>query len=283
MSLVTAELVKQLRERTGVGLAKCKAALDESGGNIEKAIEQLRKAGVASAVKKESRETKEGRVEFFETPETVAVAELNAETDFVVNNDRFRQFHKQVVELLAKVKAPSVADFLQVAMPKELSKTLDEFRKELISVLGENIIISRIATVEKKPNHSVGIYSHMNGKIFVLVELEGCSTQSDFAKEIAMHIAAEAPDFLRMEDVPAELCEKEKEIAMSQAPKDRPPQVLEKIIQGKIKGFYDQVCLLNQKYIKDNAITITELLAKKSKEIGKPLTIVKFIRFQAGN
>ena len=255
MTVVTAELVKQLRERTGVGLAKCKAALDESGGNVEKAIEQLRKAGVASAVKKESRETKEGRVEFFETPETVAVAEMNAETDFVVNNDRFRQFHKQVVELLSKAKSANVAEFLQVTMPKDPTKTVDDMRKELISVLGENIVISRIAVVPKLANRSIGIYSHMNGKIFVLVELDGCTSQSDFAKEIAM----------------------------SQAPKDRPAQVIEKIIQGKIKAFYDQVCLLNQKYIKDNAITITELLAKKSKETGKNLTIVKFIRFQVGN
>ena len=283
MTVVTAELVKQLRERTGVGLAKCKAALDESGGNVEKAIEQLRKAGVASAVKKESRETKEGRVEFFETPETVAVAEMNAETDFVVNNDRFRQFHKQVVELLSKAKSANVAEFLQVTMPKDPTKTVDDMRKELISVLGENIVISRIAVVPKLANRSIGIYSHMNGKIFVLVELDGCTSQSDFAKEIAMHAAAEAPDFLRTEDVPLELSEKEKEIAMSQAPKDRPAQVIEKIIQGKIKAFYDQVCLLNQKYIKDNAITITELLAKKSKETGKNLTIVKFIRFQVGN
>ncbi len=283
MTLVTADLVKQLRERTGVGLAKCKAALDESGGNIEMAIEQLRKAGIASAVKKESRETKEGRIEFFETPETLAIVELNAETDFVVNNDRFRQFHKQLVELLAKAKSSSVQEFLEVAMPKDPTKTVDTMRKELISVLGENIVIPRIAIIAKQPNHSLGIYSHMNGKIFVSIELSGCSKESDFAKEIAMHIAAESPDYLKMEDVPAELREKETEIAMSQAPKDRPPQVLEKIIQGKLKAFYDQVCLLNQKFIKDNAITITELLAKRSKEIGKNLTIVRFVRFQVGN
>lgn len=283
MTIVTAELVKQLRERTGVGLSKCKAALDESGGNVEKAIEQLRKAGIASAVKKESRETKEGRVEYFETPETVAVAEMNAETDFVVNNDRFKQFHTQVVELLAKVKSSNVADFLAVSIPKDPTKTVDDLRKELISVLGENIIISRIATVEKHPNRSIGIYSHMNGKIFVLVELDGSSNESDLAKDIGMHIAAEAPDYLNPEDVPNELKEKEIEIATSQAPKDRAPQVLEKIIQGKIKSFYDQVCLVNQKYVKDNSITITELLAKKSKESGKNLTIVKFLRFHAGN
>jgi elongation factor Ts len=283
MSVITADLVKQLRERTGVGLAKCKSALEETGGNVELAIEALRKAGIASAVKKESRETKEGRVEYFETPETLAVIEMNAETDFVVNNDRFKQLHRQLVELLAKAKSQTVAEFLEVQMPKDPSKTVDDLRKELISVLGENIVLSRISAIAKKPNHSLGIYSHMNGKIFVAVEIEGCSSVSDFARDIAMHAAAEAPDFLRMEDVPQELKDKEIEIATSQAPKDKPEKVVEMIIQGKLKGFYDQVCLLNQKYIKDNAITISELVAKKGKEIGKNLAIVKFIRFHAGN
>ncbi len=283
MSVVTADLVKQLRERTGVGLAKCKSALEETGGNVELAIEALRKAGIASAVKKESRETKEGRVEYFETPETLAVIEMNAETDFVVNNDRFKQLHRQLVELLASTKSQTVAEFLEVRMPKDPSKTVDDLRKELISVLGENIVLSRIAAIAKKPNHSLGIYSHMNGKIFVTVDLQGSSDLSDFARDIAMHAAAEAPDFLKMEDVPQELKDKEIEIATSQAPKDKPEKVVEMIIQGKLKGFYDQVCLLNQKYIKDNAITISELVAKKGKEIGKDLAIVKFIRFHAGN
>lgn len=283
MTTVTAELVKQLRERTGVGLAKCKSALDEAGGDVEKAIEALRKAGIASAVKKESRETKEGRVEFFETPETLAIMELNAETDFVVNNDRFRQLHKQLVELLAKEKSKTVAEFLEVKLPKDPSKTVDDLRKELISVLGENIVISRLSVVPKLATRSLGIYSHMNGKIFVAVELDGSSKESDFARDIGMHIAAESPEFLKMEDVPEDLKKKEEEIALSQAPKDRPAQVLEKIVQGKLKAFYDQVCLLNQKYIKDNAITIADLVAKKGKEAGVNLTIVKFIRFQVGN
>jgi elongation factor Ts len=123
----------------------------------------------------------------------------------------------------------------------------------------------------------------MNGKIFVAVELEGSPKEADFARDIGMHVAAESPEFLSMEDVPEELKKKEEEIALSQAPKDRPPQVLEKIVQGKLKAFFDQVCLLNQKYIKDNAITIADLVAKKGKEAGGNLTIVKFIRFQVGN
>lgn len=283
MSVVTAELVKELRERTGVGLAKCKSALEETNGNVEMAIELLRKAGIASAVKKEARVAKEGRIEYFETPETLALVEMNAETDFVVNNERFRQLHKQLVELLAKVKSSSVEEFLQVQLPKDPSKTVDDLRKELISVLGENIVISKIVALAKNANHSLGLYSHMNGKIFVVVELAGSAQESNLAKDIAMHIAAESPDYLSMEDVPQQLKDKEAEIAASQAPKDRPAQVVEKIIQGKLKAFYDQVCLLNQKYVKDNAISVAELLAKKGKEASKNLTIVRFIRLQAGN
>ena len=279
MSVITAEQLKELRERTGVGLAKCKAALEENGGDIEKAIEALRKAGIASAVKKEARVTKEGRVEYFETPETLALLEMNAETDFVVNNDRFRQFHRQLVELLAKTKSKTVEEFFQVKLPKDPSKTVDEARKELISVLGENINIPRIMVIGKRENHSLGIYSHMNGKIFVVVELSGSSKEAEFAKEIAMHVAAEAPDYLRPEEVPAELKAKEEGIARSQAPKDKPEQVVEKIVQGKIKAFYDQTCLLNQKYVKDNAISIADLISKK----GKELAIVKFTRWQVGS
>jgi elongation factor Ts len=281
--MVTAELVKQLRERTGVGLAKCKSALDESHGDIEKAIEALRKAGVASAVKKEARVTKEGRVEYFETPETLAVIEMNAETDFVVNNERFKNFHRQLVELLAKVKSQNPQEFLTVNLPKEPTKTVDDSRLELISVLGENINLSKVVSIQKLPNRSLGIYSHMNGKILVIVELEGSSSDADFAKEIAMHIAAESPDYLTADEVPEEIKSKEMDIAMSQAPKDRPEEVVNKIVQGKLKAFFDQVCLLNQKFIKDNSITISDLLAKKSKETGKDLRIVRFLRFQAGS
>lgn len=283
MSKGSAELIKELRERTGVGLAKCKSALDEMHGDIEKAIEHLRKTGIASAVKKEARVTKEGRVEFLDTPRAIVLMEMNAETDFVVNNDRFRQFHKQMIELLAQVSSNNVEEFLQVKLPSEPNKTVDDIRKELISVLGENVNISRIVTVKKEGNRSLGLYSHMQGRILVVVELAGSAQEGDFAKEIAMQVAAEAPEYLSVEDVPKELVAKELEIAQSQAPKDKPQQMVEKIVQGKVKAFYDQVCLLQQKYVKDNAITIAELLAKKSREVGKEITIVRFIRLQAGN
>ena len=273
--MITTEQVKEIRERTGVGLAKCKSALEECGGDIEKAIEHLRKQGIASAVKKEARVAKEGRVAYVATSDTIAVVEMNAETDFVVNNERFRQLQTDIVNLLAHTKVGNVQALLDTKMP-QWGNTVDEMRKELMAVLGENIVLPRAMAIHKNPHHSYGLYSHMGGKIFVLVELSGSADLDDFAREIAMHIAAEAPEYLKADDVPAHVKAKEEEIAKEQAPKDKPAQVVEKIVQGKVKAFYDQVCLLNQKYIKDNAISVGDLVAKRG------ASVVRFIRWQVG-
>lgn len=277
MTQVTPELIKQLRERTGVGVAKCKTALEETNGDIERAIESLRKAGIASAVKKESRETHEGKVEFFETDKGIALVEMNAETDFVVKNERFAKFHHEVARLAAE-KAPSDLESF-IAMKTSGGKTVDDARKELISVLGENIIISRVLFLAKRGSESIGVYSHMGGKIVTVVEIAGAAGQEEFARELAMHVAAESPDYLREEDVPSDIKAKEEEIAKSQIPGNKPADILNKILQGKMKAFYDQVCFLNQKYIKDNTISVSELVAARAKELGKALSVVRFIRW----
>ncbi len=278
---ITPELIKALREKTGVGVGKCKEALEETHGDLEKAIEHLRKAGIASAVKKETRTTSEGKIEFFETPEGLAVLEMQAETDFVVNNERFASLQKMLVKELSHHHMGDLETFLSHKIKGE-DKTVDELRKELISVLGENIVVSRILFLPKKPHSSFGVYSHMAGKILSVVQLEGASGEEGFAREIGMHIAAESPEYLRAEDVPAEIVEKEKEIAASQIPGNKPKDILEKILQGKVQAFFDQFCLLNQKYIKDNAITVGQLVANRAKEIGKELKLTKFIRWHVG-
>ena len=284
MSSITAEQIKELRERTGVGLGKCKAALVESGGDIEKAIEELRKAGVASAVKKESRATNEGRIEAIETADGIALVEMNAETDFVVNNDRFGAFQKELVADVAEGKFTSAEDFLASTSKRDSSKTIDDERKELISVLGENIVISRVMYMPKQSNASYGIYSHMGGKIMCVVELSGAAGEESFAKEIGMHVAAEAPEYLSSEEVPAETKAKEEEIAKSQVDGGKKPaEIVEKIIQGKVRAFFDQVCLLNQKYIKDNALSVAQFVDNHGKELGKDIKVTKFIRWQLGN
>ena len=282
MSQITAELIKELRERTGVGLGKCKTALQENDGDVEKAIEALRKAGVASAVKKESRATNEGRIQYFETDSGIGLLEMNAETDFVVNNERFASLHKDFVDDLMAAMTSNVEEFLALQSSRDHAKTIDEERRELIAVLGENIVVSRVLYIAKQPNTSYGIYSHMNGKILCLVEISGAQGQEDFAREIGMQIAAEAPEYLSEQDVPAFVKAKEEEIARSQVGTGKPPEILEKIVQGKVRSYYDQVCLLNQKYIKDNAISVADLVKNHGKKIGKEIKISRFVRWHLG-
>lgn len=283
MSSITADQIKQLRERTGVGLGKCKAALVESGGDIEKAIEELRKAGVASAVKKESRATNEGRIEAVETTDGIALVEMNAETDFVVNNERFGAFHRELVQDVAESKVTSAEEFLKMQSKRDSAKTIDDERKELISVLGENIVISRAMFIPKQSDASYGMYSHMNGKIMCVVEVSGAIGDEAFAREIGMHVAAEAPEYLSPEEVPADIKAKEEEIAKSQVQGNKPPEIVEKIIQGKVRAFFDQVCLLNQKYIKDTAISVAQFVQNHGKELGKDIKVTRFIRWQLGS
>lgn len=281
MSTVTPQMIKDLRERTGVGMIKCKKALEESAGNVDDAIAILRKAGVASAVKKESREAKEGAIDFSSDNNGIAIVQMNAETDFVVNNERFREFLKNMSADALTAKSADLEEFLAKPSAQDSAKTVDDKRKELISVLGENIVISKVIYLSKTPNTSYGIYSHMNGKIFTLVEIEGSDSEEEFAKEIAMHVAAEAPDYLSMADVPADIKASEEEIAKSRVPAGKPPQIVDKIVSGKMQAFYNDVCLLNQKFIKDTATSVQDLVKARAKELGAEIKIKGFYRLQA--
>ena len=278
---VTPEMVKELRERTGVGMAKCKEALDQAQGNMEKAIDILRKAGMASAVKKEGRETKEGMIATAESKDTIALVEINAETDFVVQNDRFKQFAQDVANEAAQTKPASLEAFIAQKFSKDPSITIDQHRALTMQSLGENIKIRRFQLFPKSSGHSLAIYSHMGGKIVTFVDLEGGAGQEAFAREVAMHIAAESPDYLKPEEVPADVKAREEEIARAQVT-GKPPAIIDKIVEGKIKAFYDQVCLLHQKFVKDNSITVANLVVKEGQRIGKPLAIRRFIRWQVG-
>lgn len=278
---ITPEMVKELRERTGVGMAKCKEALDQCQGDMERAIDFLRKAGMASAVKKEGRETKEGVIAAAEAAKTIALIEVNSETDFVAQNEKFKQFVQDVAHEAAETHPASVEAFVQQKYRKDPSITIDQYRSLVIQSLGENIQIKRLHLFAKGHNSSFGLYSHMGGKIVTFVEIEGALGLEALAKDIAMHIAAESPDYLRPEDVPADVKAREEEVARGQVA-GKPANIVDNIVKGKIKAFYDQVCLLNQKYVKDNSITITELVAKEAARLGKPLTLVRFVRWRVG-
>ncbi|MBS0627589.1 MAG: elongation factor Ts [Verrucomicrobia bacterium] len=278
---VTAESIKELRERTGVSMSKCKEALDQSQGDMEKAIDFLRKSGMASAVKKEGREANEGLIGFSDLGEAVAILEINSETDFVAQNDKFKEFLKDLCDEASLSGVSSVEQLLSRPYAKDPSITIDQYRALTMQSLGENIQVKRMLLLPKTKDLSIGVYSHMKGKIVSAVVLAGGSGCESFAKEIAMHIAAEAPEFLKPENVPADVKAREEEVARGQI-QGKPENMIAKIVEGKVKSFYDQVCLLCQKFIKDNALTISDVVEQEGKKIGKPLSIQSFVRWKIG-
>ena len=281
MAAITPAMIKELRERTGVGMGKCKEALDEAKGDMELAIANLRKAGMASAVKKEGRETKEGMIGIAENGQSVGIVEANAETDFVVKNDRFKEFLNNIAQEVAKTNPPSLDAFLQQKYSKEPGLTIDQYRATMVQTIGENIQIRRILTLKKTADRSVGIYSHLGGKIVTVVEITGSGSEEAMAKDIAMHTAAAAPEYLSPEKVPQEIINNEKDIARAQI-QGKPANIVDKIVEGKVNAYYDTNCLIRQKYIRDDTVTIADLVNKRAKETGKPLTVTNFIRWSVG-
>jgi elongation factor Ts len=275
---LTSAMIKELRERTGVGMAKCKEALVEAEGNIDQAIEYLRKKGMASAVKKESRETKEGAICCAESPTHLALVEVAAETDFVVKNDKFQIFLNEVTEHAAKTNPANLDELMKDTYSKDKNLTLDEYRNITIQALGENIQVKRVEIIERKDVASYGVYSHMGGQILCLVELAGASSLEKVAKDVAMHIAAEDPDYLSNEDVPEDIIKKEEDIARSQV-KGKPENVIDKIVAGKVRSYCDQNCLLSQKFVKDPSLSVKAYIDACSKEVGKSLSITRFWRW----
>ena len=281
MKEITADMIRVLRERTGVGMGKCKEALVLSEGDMEKAIDHLRKVGMAAGVKKEGRETKEGLILASEDAHHLVIAEANAETDFVAQNDRFKHFLHDAVKQALESKPKSLADFLLEPYYKDPSITVDQYRNLVIQALGENIQLRRLEVIHKHSNSSFGIYSHMGGKLVVVVEIQGSTHEAHLAKEIGMHIAAESPDYLKPEEIPAQVLAREEEIAHSQV-EGKPANIVEKIVAGKIKAFTDQACLISQKYVKDNSLTVQQVVDARAKEIQKPLSIRCFWRWKVG-
>jgi elongation factor Ts len=278
---VTAEMVKELRDRSGVSMGKCKEALQQAGGDMNKAIDILRKSGMASAIKKEGRETNEGLIGAAEGREGVALVEVNAETDFVTQNEKFKRFLLDVAQEAADSAISSWEALMKRPYSKDRSISLDQYRALVMQSLGENIQVKRVLILPKSSDLSIGLYSHMGGKIVVAVLLSGGSGQEALAREIAMHVAAESPEYLRPEDVPQEVRAKEEEIARSQV-QGKPANIIDKIIEGKIKAFCDEVCLICQKYVKDNTVTVGQFLEKEGKRLNKQLSINAYHRWKVG-
>ena len=278
---ISASQVKELRQRTGVGMAKCKNALVEANGDIAVAIDLLRKQGMASAVKKESRETNEGTVSFKESASHIAIIKVNVETDFVVKNDTFQQFVEFLLDEALEKKPSSLESFLQCEVSGRKGTTIDQLRAENIQSLGENIVVSSVEVMEKNPNSSYGLYRHTNGKIVSIVELAGSTKVANEARSIAMHAAAADPQYLDPSDVPQSALDVEEKVVREQL-KDKPDHLMDKIVPGRLKQFVEAVALTEQYYVMDPKKQVKDIVSTLAKEVGSALTVASFKRLQIG-
>ncbi|WP_348663557.1 translation elongation factor Ts [Chlamydia vaughanii] len=281
MSNFSMETLKILRQQTGVGLTKCKEALAECNGNLEDAVVYLRKLGLASASKKEHRETKEGVIIAKSDARGTAVVEVNVETDFVANNAVFRSFVDSLVEDVLNHKVNNVEALLQLPASQDASLTVDELRAVTMQTVGENIRINRVTYLPKASDESVGIYSHGNGKAVSVTVISGSADNESLAKDISMHIVAAQPQFLSKESVPEEILEREKEVISSQT-QGKPQAVIDKIVSGKLGTFFQDVCLLEQAFIKNPDVTIQGLINEAKKASGNAVEVKEFILWKIG-
>tara|TARA_B100000927_G_scaffold238784_1_gene199764 strand:- start:3770 stop:4606 length:837 start_codon:yes stop_codon:yes gene_type:complete len=275
MSSITKEDVVNLREKTGAGLIDCKRALADSNGDMEEAISLLRKKGVASAAKKAGRDAGEGIIaQHLNADRSKGIlVEVNCETDFVAKNEDFIAFSREVAQDL--LGNPEI--------------DLESKRTEQVAKIGENIRISRSESLAPSGNGVVESYVHTGAKVAVLIAISTESVLSEesnskvlsLAKDLCMHIAATSPVCVSRDDIPSELVEKEKEIALAQA-EGKPLQAIEKIVQGKLEKYFSTSCLLEQPFVKDPDHVIRDLLSSLGNEIGAEIGVERFIRFQVG-
>jgi elongation factor Ts len=275
MAEITAALVGKLREMTNAGLMDCKKALNESGGDLQGAVDILRKKGVATAAKKAGREAREGVIAQYIQPggRLGVLVEVNCETDFVAKNETFRAFCDDVAKRLAS----------------NPNADLETLRTEQVAKIGENIKISRHSRLEVTGNGLIAGYIHTGAKVGVLVEVgagKETSAQSEafreLVRDITLQIAAANPIAVKREEIDPAIVAKEKEIAAEQV-KDKPPQAIAKIVEGKLEKYFQTICLVDQGFVKKNSeITVKEHVTNVAKQLGDELTIRRFVRFQVG-
>ena len=273
--MVTASLVKELREKTGAGMMDCKKVLTETDGDLEKATELLRERGIAKAAKKSGRVAAEGIVEAYisEDGKVGAIVEVNSETDFVGKNEEFRTFVMNVAKQVVEKNPADVESLLAQDSIEEPGKTVQEVLVGKIATIGENLNIRRFARFASEG--LVEKYIHGDGKIAVLINMKKGS--KEVAKDVCMQIVAARPEYLNEESVPAERIEKEKEILKIQTMNEgKPEAIAEKIVEGRIGKFFSEICLLDQQFVKNPDIKVSQLLKEKDAEV------VEFARFEKG-
>lgn len=289
---VTASMVKELREMTGAGMMDCKKALSATDGDFDKAIEFLREKGLATAEKKAGRIAAEGLVAttIKDGDKVAAIVEVNAETDFVAKNEVFQTFVKEVVEQAADSDAADIDAFKAEKWALDTSMTVDEKLAAMIAKIGENMNIRRFEKIVSEDGIVVS-YIHAAGKIGVLVEAKTENNDErvkEALKNVAMQVAALNPKYVSTDDVPEEYKEHEKEILIAQAKNDpknanKPENIIEKMITGRLAKELKEICLLEQEYVKaENKETVAKYLEMVSKEVGTPVELKRFVRFETG-
>ena len=284
---VTASMVKELREMTGAGMMDCKKALNETNGNMDEAIEFLRKNGQAKAEKKAGRIAAEGIVMAeVKDDKAAAIVEVNSETDFVAKNADFQAYVKAVVNQALTTKAANMDEFMAEAWNEDAAKTVKDVLTEKIAVIGENLNIRRFEKVETEGG--VVSYIHGGGRIGVLVEADTDVVNDEIKaclKNVAMQVAAMSPKYVSRDEVDQDFLEHEKEILLAQAKKEnpnKPDNIIEKMIIGRLNKEMKEICLLDQVYVQDSDLTVAKYVEKVAKENGANVAVKKFVRFETG-
>ena len=270
--MITASMVKELRETTGAGMLDCKKALEETNGNMEEAITWLREKGISKAAKKQARIAAEGLALAKVEGNKAVIVEVNSETDFVAKNDEFKDLINTILNLLIESNVSSVEEALALTTS---DGTLSDTITNKIAKIGEKISFRRFELVTKSDNEVFGTYIHMGGKIGVLVVLEG--SNEEVAKDVAMHAAAMRPKYLDIESVPTEDLDKEREIQKQVAINEgKPDNIAEKMVEGRIKKYYKEVCLTEQPFVKNDDMSVSEFVKSNG---GK---IISMVRYEVG-
>ena len=268
--MISAAAVKKLRERTGVGMMECKKALLEVGGDMELAIENLRKSGKAKADKKSNRVAADGRIVISSNKKYTVIIEVNSETDFVAKDENFIQFSKSVADTILISEVEQIQDLNLVLLDN--GKTIEEARVELVSKVGENIFVRRYKKISNSQN--MGIYIH-GSRIGAVVAASG--DDLNLSHDIAMHIAASNPICIQQSDVPANLLEREQRIIIKQSERSgKSPEIVKKMVQGRITKFLNEITLMGQPFVKDPVISVGEILKNAN------VIVSKFIRYEVG-
>ena len=272
---ITAQMVKELREKTGAGMMDCKKALQETDGNMDKAIDYLREKGIAKAAKKADRIAAEGLTHIEIDNNTAAILEVNCETDFVTKNDQFKTLLTQLAQHIVKQKPATVEEALGQELNGE-GDSLETIINRAVSTIGEKISLRRFAVVEKTDSDAFGAYLHMGGRIGVLSLIEG-TTDEQVGKDVSMHVAAVNPRYVSRDAVSEEEVNREREVLKTQALNEgKPENIVEKMVEGRLGKFFEEIVLLEQSFVKDPDQKVKKYVADKG------ATVKSFVRYEVG-